>query len=410
MMEKIVLMSKKEFKTEQIIKKVIAKKMKQHEAAKELKLSTRQIRRKVKAYRKSGSEGLISKKRGKASNRRLPEEFIYNVLLLIKEKYYDFGPTLATEKLWELDQIKISVETVRQLMIKNNFWKGKTRKSKKTYPLRERRPRIGELVQADASPHAWFEERRGKCALIVFVDDANSRLKLKFYEKETTQAYAETYQEYIHQYGVPLALYTDRHSIFEVNNNKKNLKNQTQFSRILSSVGTQLILASSPQAKGRVERNNYTLQDRLVKELRLRNINTIEEANKFLEDEYTTTINNKFMVIPKDPEDMHKPIKHTITEETAIFSIQGTRKVSNSLDLSYKTGIYQIKTKKYPNSIKQEQVLICESFTGNVKIYFKGEEMDYKIIEKRNKTNVQNSKTINHEVDCLVKNRALSQR
>ena len=409
MMEKIVLMSKKEFKIEQLIKKVIAKRMKQYEAAKELNLSTRQIRRKVKAYKEFGSEGLISKKRGKASNRRLPEEFIKEVILLIREKYYDFGPTLATEKLWELDRIKISIETVRQLMIKDGLWKGKKRKSKKIYPLRERRPRIGELVQADASPHAWFEKRRGKCALIVFVDDANSRLKLKFYESETTQAYAETYQEYIHQYGVPLALYTDRHSIFEVNNNKKNLKNQTQFSRMLTSVGTQLILASSPQAKGRVERNNHTLQDRLVKELRLRNINTIEEANKFLEEEYTETINNKFMVIPKDPEDMHKPIKHTATEEVAIFSIQDTRKVSNNLSLSYKTTTYQIKTEKYPNSIKEESVLICESFTGDVKIYFKGEEMDYKIIEKRKKANIQDSKTVSHAVDCLVEE-SLNQR
>ena len=201
-------MTEKESKIIEYVKKSINKKITQSIAAQKLSMSTRNFRRKVAAYKKYGTSGIISKKRGKPSNRKLKEEFTDKIISLIKDNYSDFGPTLATEKLLELDGLKISVEKVRQLMIKEGIWHGKSRKKKKVYQLRERRSRSGELIQADGSPHDWFEGRRAKCCLIVMIDDATSELmKLKFFETETTEAYTTTLQDYVHEFGHPRAFY-----------------------------------------------------------------------------------------------------------------------------------------------------------------------------------------------------------
>jgi hypothetical protein len=356
--------------------------------------------------KESGESGLTSKKRGKASNRRISLDMETKITTLILDTYYDFGPTLAAEKLEELDNIKVSKETVRQIMIRGGIWKAKSKKRKKVHQLRERRSRSGELIQADGSPHDWFEGRRGKCTLIVFIDDATSEfMKLKFFESETTEAYATSLKEYIEEFGRFRALYTDKHSIFKVNNHKDSLNGvkRTQFSRMLKSLDIESITANTPQAKGRVERANKTLQDRLVKELRLRNISTIEDANKFLDEEFREILNIKFMVEAKDSKDMHREINYNKQEEFQIFSIQSIRKVSKNLELQYKNIIYQIETKKYPNSIKNEEVLICESFTGNIKIFYKNKDMKYKQIKRAGKVfQSESSKTVNSKVDKVI--------
>lgn len=399
-------MTEKESKIIEYVKKSINKKITQSIAAKKLSMSTRNFRRKVAAYKKYGTSGIISKKRGKPSNRKLKEEFTDKIISLIKDKYSDFGPTLATEKLLELDGLKISAEKVRQLMIKEGIWHGKSRKKKKVYQLRERRSRSGELIQADGSPHDWFEGRRAKCCLIVMIDDATSELmKLKFFETETTEAYTTTLQDYVHEFGRPRAFYVDKHSIFRVNNGKDTGNKDTQFSRILRDLNIDLITANTPQAKGRVERANKTLQDRLVKELRLRKIDTIDEANKFLDNEYREMHNSKFMVDPKDPKDMHREIIHNKNDEFKIFSIQSIRKVDRNLHLSYKNQIIKIDTKKYPNSIKKEYLLICENFKNEIKIYYKNQEMNYSIHKINKKMfDTETSKTINKRVDKTIKN------
>ena len=399
-------MSLKEVKRLEIVKKIISKRLKQREGASILQISERQVRRLVKSYKESGESGLISKKRGKASNRRISLDMKTQITTLILDTYYDFGPTLAAEKLEERDNIKVSKETVRQIMIKEGLWKAKSKKRKRVHQLRERRSRSGELIQADGSPHDWFEGRRGKCSLIVFIDDATSEfMKLKFFESETTEAYATSLKEYIEEFGRFRALYTDKHSIFKVNNHKDSLNGvkRTQFSRMLKSLDIELITANTPQAKGRVERANKTLQDRLVKELRLRNISTIEDANKFLDEEFREILNIKFMVEAKDSKDMHREINYNKQEKFQIFSIQSTRKVSKNLELQYKNIIYQIETKKYPNSIKNEEVLICESFTGSIKIFYKNKDMKYKKIKRAGKVfQSESSKTLNSKVDKVI--------
>jgi len=403
----VLFMSRKEVNRLMVIKELESKVITQKKASDKLGLSTRQIRRLLKSYKSNGKEGLISKKRGKASNYRIDEELESEVITLISNNYSDFGPSLATEKLFEIHNIKISKETIRKLMIKSSLWQAKSRKRKKVFQLRERRSRSGELIQADCSPHDWFEGRRGKCTLVVFIDDATGELmKLKFYESETTQAYAESLQEYIHEFGRMRAIYTDRHSIFRVN--RKEMYNEiksTQFGRMLESLNVELITANTPQAKGRVERANKTLQDRLVKELRLRKIDTIENANKFLDKEYRDIFNNKFMVTPKESKDMHRDLVLDKTEELKIFSIQSTRKVSKNLEISYNNTVYQLDT-KYPNTIKQQDVLVCESFDKKeVKLFYRDEELKYKTYNRAPKMlESQSAKTVNTAVDQAIMN------
>jgi len=405
MEKEVIFMSKKEVNRFIVIKELEDKLINQEKASEKLKLSDRQIRRLLKSYRVNGKDGLISKKRGKASNHKIDKDFEEQVISLISSNYSDFGPTLATEKLFELHGIKISKETVRKLMIKSGLWKSKSRKRKPVFQLRERRSCSGELIQADCSPHDWFEGRRDKCTLVVFIDDATSELmKLKFYESETTQAYAETLQEYIHEFGKMRAIYTDRHSIFKVS--RKEMYNEiksTQFGRMLDSLNIELITANTPQAKGRVERANKTLQDRLIKELRLKKIDNIKDANKFLDEEYRDIFNDKFMVTPKESKDMHRDLVLGKTEEVKIFSIQSTRKVSKNLEVSYNNTIYQLDT-KYPNTIKKQDVLICESFDKkSIKLFYRDEELKYKTYNRAPKIlETQSAKTINHVVDQVI--------
>jgi len=251
MKREVIYMSKKEVNRFIVMKEIEEKLITQKMASEKLKLSERQIRRLLKSYRSNGKEGLISKKRGKVSNYKIDEALESKIIELISDNYFDFGPTLATEKLFEIHDIKISKETVRKLMIKHGLWQAKSRKRKAVFQLRERRSCSGELIQADCSPHDWFEGRRDKCTLVVFIDDATGELmKLKFYESETTQAYAESLQEYIHEFGRMRALYTDRHSIFKVS--RKEMYNKiksTQFGRMLEDLDIQLITANTPQAK-----------------------------------------------------------------------------------------------------------------------------------------------------------------
>ena len=223
-----------------------------------------------------GAAGLISKRRGRPSNNRLPEKTINKARQLLRSRYHDFGPTLAAEKL-AIEGVSLSVETVRQLLIREGLWKAKRVRRAVIHQLRERRARLGELVQIDGSPHDWFEGRAPKCTLLVFVDDATSRLMyLQFVEAETTFNYFAAVRSYLTEFGKPLAFYSDKFGVFRVNiPNALSGTGLTQFGRALKELDIELICAHSPQAKGRVERANQTLQDRLTKELRLRGLCTV---------------------------------------------------------------------------------------------------------------------------------------
>jgi predicted DNA-binding protein (UPF0251 family) len=270
----------------------------QEQASERLHLSVRQIKRLAKRYREEGASGLISKHRGKIANNQIPVTVKNKAIALIRETYADFSPTFAHEKLTEQHGLSFSVETLRKWMIEDATWKPKAAKKARIHQSRPRRSSRGELVQIDGSPHLWFEDRGDPCTLIVFIDDATSELRgLHFSPTETTQAYMETLSTYLEQHGRPVSLYSDKHSIFRVN--RANCEGQlTQFSRALKTLDIEAIYANTPQAKGRVERANKTLQDRLVKELRLQDISTIEEANQYLPD-FMKQYNQRFAVEPE---------------------------------------------------------------------------------------------------------------
>lgn len=283
MSEGLLLMSKRERDRSHVVRQAMECGLSQQEAAERLGIGVRQFKRLVRAWKQDGASGLVSRQRGHPSHNRLEAEQRTRIAALLAEKYEDFGPTLASEKLRELEGIAVSRETVRHMQIGAGLWKPKRRRARRVFQTRQRRPRYGELVQIDGSPHAWFEDRGPRCTLIVFIDDATSRLMaLHFVPSETTRSYLETLRDYILNHGRPLALYSDRHGIFRVNAKEaESGDGKTEFGRVVERLEIASIQAGTPQAKRRVERSNQTLQDRLVKEMRLRNISSMEAGNTF---------------------------------------------------------------------------------------------------------------------------------
>lgn len=399
-------MSAKEVKRLEVMKELLEGKICQKEAAKLLKRSERQIRRMLRSYKEFGAVGLVSKHKGKVSSNRLSEEFKEQVISLVKEYYPDFGPTLASEKLRERHGMFISRESLRKEMIKEGLWTvRKVKKRAGIHQSRERRPKWGELIQIDGSYHDWFEGRREKCCLIVFIDDATGEfMELRFSESETTEAYMETMKDYISEYGLPRALYSDKYGVFRINSKETVEREQlTQFGRAMKELDVEIICANSPQAKGRVERGNQTLQNRLVKELRLRGINNIGDANEFLKD-YKHILSDKFAVKPESPENAHRPCKFTEEELDRIFSIKSERIISKNLEIAYKNKVYQIQTDKQALTMRNGKAEIYENFEGKVRIFYKEKELEYKVFEKPEKQiETKSSKTLNKYLDKVIK-------
>jgi len=382
--------------------------IKQKEAARRMGLSTRQVRRIVREYRKHGSRALIHGNRGKASNRKIRAEVKQQAMALVRRYYPDFGPVFAAEKLADDHGITVSSETLRQWMITDALWKPKPKRQPASHPMRERRPRVGELVQIDGSPHDWFEGRAPKCTLIVFIDDATSRLlDLQFYPSETTQAYMSSLRCYFKRYGRPVALYSDRHSIFTVNiKDAQSGEQLTQFGRALKTLDIEGIQANSPQAKGRVERANQTLQDRLVKEMRLAGVNSMEEGNAFLQ-QYMEKHNRKFAVKPASDDDAHRPVAHNEQELDLIFSIHHKRKLSKDLSLQFNNIVYQLQIKGIGYAMRGAMMTVCESFDGAVTLIYKGKRQPYSTYKRGEKPQpVADDKTINQIVDQAISKQA----
>jgi len=378
--------------------------IKQKEAARRMGLSTRQVRRLAREYRMRGCHALIHGGRGKESNRKIRDKVKQQILSLVRKHYPDFGPTFAAEKLAENHGLTVSHETLRQWMIADGLWHPRQKKQAVFHPMRERRPRVGELVQIDGSPHDWFEGRAPKCTLIVFIDDATSQLlDLQFYPAETTQAYMDSLKRYLKCHGRPVALYSDRHGVFTVNAKDAQSGEQlTQFGRALKTLDIESIPANSPQAKGRVERANQTLQDRLVKEMRLAGIRSMEEGNTFLE-QYMEKHNQKFAVQPADQLDAHRPVLHDEQELGLIFSIHHKRKLSRNLSLQYNNTVYQLNIKGIGYAMRGAMVTVCESFDGTVTLLYNGKEQLYTTYKRGEKPQpVADDKTINQAVDQAI--------
>ena len=371
-------MSQPELTRLEIIQRVKQKTLKQRQAAELLSLTVRQVKRLCKAYQASGAAGLISKRRGQPSNNRLAEKTIHKARQLLRTRYPDFGPTLATEKL-SIEGVSLSVETVRQLLIGEGLWKAKSVHRPVIHQLRERRARVGELVQIDGSPHDWFEGRAPKCTLLVFVDDATSRLMyLQFVEAETTFNYFAGVWSYITAFGKPLAFYSDKFGVFRVNMpNALSGTGLTQFGRALKELDIELICAHSPQAKGRVERANQTLQDRLTKELRLRGLGTVAAANAYL-PEFIADYNQRFAVAPRSPESAHRALAKGEDLER-MLTLCERRTLSKNLTLSYNNVIYQIKTKRPSYTMRGAHVEVREKSNGEITIEYKQRPLEYSI-------------------------------
>ena len=284
MPEETIALTQRALHRLKVVAAVTDRRLTQTEAGGQLGITARQVKRLVAAYRADGAAGLVSRRIGQPSNRRIKESLRETIRALLVARYPDFGPTLAQEKLLEVHQIEVSIETVRQLQMALGLWRPQRRQAARAFQLRERRGRFGELIQIDGSPHAWCEGRGPRCTLIVFIDDATGRLvQLAFAPSETTAVYLGVLRRHLEQYGRPVALYSDRHSIFRINQvEPANGATTTQFGRALAGLEIDAIHARTPQAKGRVERANQTLQDRLVKELRLRGINDLASANAYL--------------------------------------------------------------------------------------------------------------------------------
>lgn len=376
-METELRMTLKEADRLSVMKRLESKEINLRRASEELGFSYRQTIRVWQRYQGEGPSGLISQRRGKPSNNRLSDELIQKALSLIKERYSDYGPTLVKEKLEEKYSLRLAKETLRQLMIKEGLWKAKKAKDRKIHPRRTRRSRIGELEQIDGSYEYWFEKRGEKCCLLVCVDDATSSLMLlMFCKTETTQDYLQFLRQYVERHGRPMTFYSDKHSVFRVNNKKKQEGIfSTKFQNALKKLDVGLICAHSPQAKGRVERANGILQDRLIKELRERGISTIEEGNKFLE-EFRLKYNKKFSVEPANPENAHRRCLPNQNLEH-LCMIEEERILSKDLSFRYNTELYQIDS-EYKHRLYGKRVQIYELDGKIEKILQNGKELKYR--------------------------------
>jgi hypothetical protein len=379
----LITMSENELHRIGVITKVCDKRLTQSAAAGILGLTRRQIQRLVNQLRQQGDVGLVSKRRGLPSNRRFSLEFKDKVLTLVKQKYADFKPTFACEKLAELHDIHLSSETLRQWLITEGLWQVHKNKVSKVYQPRYRRECYGELIQIDGSHHDWFEGRSAKCCLLVFIDDATSKLmSLLFCESETTYDYMNLTREYVDNHGKPVAFYSDKYSVFKVNSpSRKSNQQMTEYGRALYELNIELICAHSSQAKGRVERANRTLQDRLIKEMRLAEINTMEEANVWL-PEFMVDFNRRFACAAHSSQDVHRLVTESASELHDIFSRQTSRKLTRALTLQYDKVIYLIDPTEKSKFLIGKSVMVYDYPDGTISIKYCGEELTFSIFDK----------------------------
>jgi hypothetical protein len=356
----------------------------QAEAARRLGITGRQVRRLEAKVALRGAAGLRSARRGRPSNHRLAPTTVTAVARLIRAHYRDFGPTLAAEYLQERHGIALSKETVRQIMIAAKLWRPRRGAKAALYALRERRPRFGELIQIDGSTHAWFEDRGPRCCLLVFIDDATSRLtQLRFVPQECTLGYMQALHGHIRQHGLPMTLYSDRHGIFRVNRGDARDDAVSQFGRALATLGIESICANSPQAKGRVERANGVLQDRLVKALRLAGIASIAAANTWLPG-FIERHNARFAVLPFDAHDAHVAPHGTVDHRLRqILAKHYPRKLSPSLTCQFHSTLLQIQPPAAASrTLRGAAVTVIEHFDQSCEVLWRTVSLPHSTVPK----------------------------
>jgi transposase len=377
-----VTMTMRELDRMKCIQAVVAGELRPSMAAERLQKSPRQIQRLANCYRREGPVGLLSRRRNRPSNHRIDEALESQVLQILRERYADFGPTLATEKLAERHQIVLAKETVRRIQIAAGLWLPRKLRAPKIQQPRARRGCVGELIQIDGCEHRWFEDRAPACTVLVYVDDATSRLMtVRFTGSESTFAYFEATREYLGRYGKPLALYSDKASIFRINRpGASSGPGFTQFARALYELNIDGICANTPAAKGRVERAHLTLQDRLVKELRLEGISSLEAANAFMPC-FIEAYNRRFAKAPRETHDAHRAVRAD-EDLDLVFAWRELRKVTQSLTLHYERQLYLLPDTPEHRRLIGKYVEVFQYPDGRVEIRVAGRALPYSRYDK----------------------------
>lgn len=364
-----------------VLKKAFKGLITQRQAAAELDLTDRQIRRLLVRMTEVGDRAVIHRLRGRASNRKLNEDVRSQaVAVLSQEVYRGFGPTLASEYLAKKHKLVIGREALRQLMIGAGLWRSRRQTVETIHEWRPRRSSPGEMVQWDTSEHDWLEGRGERLYLISMIDDATSRLTARFVRSDSTQENMRVLRSYLEQHGRPVAFYTDKASLFVTT--EKRLRDRpaeridpvhlppTQIGRALRELGITWIAAHSPQAKGRIERSFSTAQDRLVKGLRVAGAATLEQANRYLEQEFLPWWNQHLVVLPANPADAHRPLceEHDLH---ASLSLVDTRQVANDYTIRFENKIYQIAREQVRAGLRGANVRIESRLDGSIAVRFR---------------------------------------
>jgi hypothetical protein len=331
---------------------------------------------------------------------------------LLRGKYPDFGATLAAEKLSEREGIEVSRETVRRIQIALGLARARRRRSARVHRPRERRPRFGELIQIDGSPHDWFEGRGPRCTLIVFIDDATGRLTaLRFAPAETTRAYLDALRAHVLAHGVPVAFYSDRHGIFRLNvKEAASGDGLTEFGRVAERLRVELIQAATPQAKGRVERANQTLQDRLIKEMRLAGVCDIQAAQSFAQG-FIETWNAKFVRPPFEAADAHRPWTQDAQALDEALARREERTLSKALTFSAAGKLYCVKTNGPGTALRGARVTLLHFPDGGMRVDYKNRSLPYTHFRTNpGPSPAEDEKTLDARMGAIVAANAKAQR
>jgi transposase len=387
MREELITLTKKEHERLAIIRRLMRQELKQKVAAELLGLSTRQVRNLVRKVEREGARGLAHGNRGKPSPKRLAQGLVDRIVSLVKEGYRGFKPKFAAEKLWTRERIRVSDEKMRQIMIEAGLWRVHRHRGE-VHPWREPKAHCGEMIQMDGSHHAWLERRGPKLVLMGMVDDARNRFYGRFYAYEGVYPAMNVLEGYIRRYGLPRSLYVDKHSTYKTVRHPsedemlRGEEASTQFERAARELGITIIHAHSPQAKGRIERVFATLQDRLVKEMRLARISTLEEASRFLED-YLPRFNAQFEREPREAADLHRPLPKTLRFEE-IFCLKTVRTILDGYVIRRKGKLFAIQQPTRRMLGRPATVML--HFDGRMIIRFEGQDLAYReILERPNR-------------------------
>jgi len=384
MRKDFITLSKREIERLRIIHKVIDKQMTQIKASELLGLTDRQVRNIIGKIRDKEDEAIAHGNRGRVAPNKMPAELEERIGGIVKRGYPDFGPTFASEKLLERDGIKVGREKLRQIMISKGIWHVR-RKKRKAHQWRERKAYFGEMVQMDGSHHDWLEGRGPKLVFMGYIDDATNRVFGRFYDYEGVYPAMDSLKRYIRLYGLPASLYMDKHSTYRTTREPSTdelLRGEgakTQFERACGELGIEVIHAHSPQAKGRIERVFGTFQDRLVKEMRLAGVKTIEEANEFLES-YLPCHNERFSKVACKQGNLHRPLANDV-DLSDIFCIKGTRTITNGYIVKWRGRMFLIENPII--AMRKRRVEVREHFDGNITFKFNGRYLRWQEVREQ---------------------------